>query len=136
MATPDSGSFNSLTRRHGVKIDSAAGVEACSLAVGEVIGYENIVSASRMISAVKFVKTVDLANQLVQSDTLINGIFTPVLPLSTPSKKVTLSNVPPFIPNEALIKLLAHYGKTISPLKMIQIPSTWYQVSTLETCVL
>lgn len=136
MATPDSGSFNSLTRRHGVKIDSAAGVEACSLVVGEVIGYENIVSASRMISAVKFVKTVDLANQLVQSDTLINGIFTPVLPLSTPSKKVTLSNVPPFIPNEALIKLLAHYGKTISPLKMIQIPSTWYQVSTLETCVL
>lgn len=136
MATPDSGSFNSLTRRHGVKIDSAAGVEACSLAVGEVIGYENIASASRMISAVKFVKTVDLANQLVQSDTLINGIFTPVLPLSTPSKKVTLSNVPPFIPNEALIKLLAHYGKTISPLKMIQIPSTWYQVSTLETCVL
>lgn len=87
MATPDSGSFNSLTRRHGVKIDSAAGVEACSLAVGEVIGYENIASASRMISAVKFVKTVDLANQLVQSDTLINGIFTPVLPLSTPSKK-------------------------------------------------
>lgn len=135
MATPDSGSFNSLTRRHGVKIDSAAGVEACSLAVGEVIGYENIVSASRMISAVKFVKTVDLANQLVQSDTLINGIFT-CFPCLHLQKKVTLSNVPPFIPNEALIKLLAHYGKTISPLKMIQIPSTWYQVSTLETCVL
>uniref|UniRef100_A0A9J7XS90 Uncharacterized protein n=1 Tax=Cyprinus carpio carpio TaxID=630221 RepID=A0A9J7XS90_CYPCA len=35
-----------------------------------------------------------------------------LLPLSTPSKKVTLSNVPPFIPNEVLIGLLARYGKT------------------------
>lgn len=52
---------------------------------------------------------------------MINGIFTPVLPLSTPSKKVTLSNVPPFIPNEVLIGLLARYGKTVSPIKMIPI---------------
>jgi len=44
-----------------------------------------------------------------------------VLPLSTPSKKVTLSNVPPFIPNEVLIGLLARYGKTVSPIKMIPI---------------
>lgn len=64
MATPGSGSFNSLTRRHGVKIDSVAGVEGCSLAVGEAVGHENIVSASRMNSdVVVFVKTVDLANQ-------------------------------------------------------------------------
>lgn len=123
MATPGSGgSFNSLTRRHGVKIDSVAGVEECSLAVGEEVGHENIVSASRMNSAVVvFVKTVDLANQLVERGIVINGIFTPVLPLSTPSKKVTLSNVPPFIPNEVLIGLLARYGKTVSPIKMIPI---------------
>lgn len=105
MATPGSGgSFNSLTRRHGVRIDSVAGVEGCSLAVG----HESNVSASRMNSAVVvFVKIVDLANQLVQSGIVINGIFTPVLPLSTPSKKVTLSNVPPF---------------------------DWHQVSSLKTC--
>ncbi len=36
---------------------------------------------------VVFVKTVDLANQLVESGVVINGIFTPVLPLSTPSKE-------------------------------------------------
>lgn len=123
MATPgSSGSFNSLTRRHGVKIDSVAGVEECSLAVGEAVGHENIVSASRMNSAVVvFMKTVDLANQLVENGIVINGIFIPVLPLSTPSKKVTLSNVPPFIPNEVLIGLLARYGKTVSPIKMIPI---------------
>jgi len=77
MATPGSGeSFISLTRRHGVKIDSGAGVEGCSLAVGEAVGHENIVSASRMNSAVVvFVKTVDLANKLVQSGIVIKGVF-------------------------------------------------------------
>ncbi len=122
MAAPGSGSFNSLTRRHGVKIDSTAGVEDCGLAVGEEIGHDNVLSASRMNGAiVVFAKTVDLANQLVQNGIVIKGIFTPVLPLSTPSKKVILSNVPPFIPNEVLVNLLARYGKIVSPIKMIPI---------------
>ncbi len=117
-----SGSFDFLTRRHGVKVDSAVNIEECSLAIGEVIGTENIVSASRMNNAfVVFVKTVDLANQLVESGVVINGIFTPVLPLSTPSKRVTLSNVPPFISNEVLTGMLSRYGKLVSPIKMIPI---------------
>ncbi len=70
---------------------------------------------------VVFVKTVDLANQLVESGVVINGIFTPVLPLSTPSKRVTLSNVPPFLSNEVLTGMLSRYGKLVSPLKMIPI---------------
>lgn len=98
-----------------MKIDSTAGVEACGSAVGEEIGHENILSASRMNNTVVvFVKTVDLANQLVQNRILIKGIFTPVHPLSTPSKKVTLSN-------EILTKLLGRYGKIVSPIKMIPI---------------
>lgn len=122
MAAPGSGSFNSLTRRHGVKIDSNASVEDCGLAVGEEIGHDNVLSASRMNGAVVvFAKTVDLANQLVQNGVVIKGIFTPVLPLSTPSKKVILSNVPPFIPNEVLANLLARHGKIVSPIKMIPI---------------
>ncbi len=117
-----SGSFDFLTRRHGVKVDSAVNVEECSLVIGEVIGTENIMSASRMNNAiVVFVKTVDLANQLVESGVVINGIFTPVLPLSTPSKRVTLSNVPPFISNEVLTGMLSRYGKLVSPIKMIPI---------------
>ncbi len=68
------------------------GVEDCSLAVGTLIGYENILSASRMNSAVViFVKTIELANQLVETGVEINGIFTQVLPLSSPSKRVMLS---------------------------------------------
>ncbi len=51
----------------------------------------------------------------------IDGTFILVLPLSTPSKKVTLSNVPPFIKNETLVGMLSRYGKLISPLKMIPI---------------
>ncbi len=47
-----SGSFDFLTRRHGVKVDSAVNIEECSLAIGEVIGTENIMSASRMNNAI------------------------------------------------------------------------------------
>ncbi|KAI2646739.1 Chaperone protein DnaK [Labeo rohita] len=44
-------SLDFLTRRHGVKIVSKASVEDCSLAVGEVVGCENVMSASRMNNA-------------------------------------------------------------------------------------
>lgn len=92
-----------------MKIDSTGSVEECSLAVGEVIGPENILSRSRLNSViVVLVKTTDLANPLVESGIVVNGTFTPVLPLSAPSKKVTLSNVPPFISNELLMLYMAN----------------------------
>lgn len=122
MAMTGSRSFDFLTRRHGIKVDSTVSVEECSLAIGEVVGTESILSASRMNNAiVVFLKTVDLANQLVESGIVIGGIFTPVLPLSTPSKRITLSNVPPFISNEVLTGMLSRYGKLVSPIKMIPI---------------
>ena len=40
--------FENLTRRHGVKVVSDATVEVCSLAIGEIVGYDDIKSASRM----------------------------------------------------------------------------------------
>ncbi|MGH0128140.1 UNVERIFIED_CONTAM: hypothetical protein FKN15_061448 [Acipenser sinensis] len=45
-----SGGLGALSRRHGVSClpDTGVSVEECLLAVGEVFGYENIVSASRM----------------------------------------------------------------------------------------
>jgi len=111
-----------LTRRHAVKLSLNASVEECSLAIGEVVGCENVLSASRMNNAiVVFLKTVELANLLVESGVVIDNVFVPVLPLSTPSKKVTLSNVPPFIKNEVLVKLLERHGRLVSPIKMIQI---------------
>lgn len=44
-----------------------------------------------------------------------------VLPLSTPSKKIMLSNVPPFIKNEALERELSRYGKIMASIKMIPL---------------
>lgn len=124
MAAPSVGSLEFLTRRHGVKVDSAVSVEECVLAVGAVVGIENVLSASRMNNAVVlFLKTIEFANLLVENGIEVGGIFTLVLPLSTPSKKVMLSNVPPFIKNETLAAMLARYGKLVSPVKMIPIGS-------------
>lgn len=114
MATPGVQNLVFLTRRHVVKIDSAFGAEECSLSIGTLIGYESILSASHMNGAtVVFVKTIELANQLVETGVDICGIFTQVIPLSTPSKRVTLSNVPPFIKNEVLVEMLSRYCKLV-----------------------
>ncbi|XP_060758916.1 scavenger receptor cysteine-rich type 1 protein M130-like [Neoarius graeffei] len=116
--------FDKLTRRHAVKIASTASVEDCSLAAGEVVGYENIGSASRMNNAiVLFLKSIELANHLTETDVVIDGVFTSVVPLSKPSKKVILSNVPPFISDEVLGQTLSRYGKLVSTIKKIPIAS-------------
>lgn len=79
-----------------MKVASAVRVEKCCLAVGDV-GHVSILSASRMNNAtVIFLSTVEKANNLVETGIVVDDLFTPVLPLSTPSMKVTLSNVPPF----------------------------------------
>lgn len=43
------------------------------------------------------------------------------MPLSKPLKKVILSNVPPFIPNDTLERILVHYGKLMELIKMITL---------------
>ncbi|KAL2096623.1 hypothetical protein ACEWY4_008771 [Coilia grayii] len=124
MADPGEESLTFLTRRHAVKITSPVSIEACSLAIGELIGHPNILSASRMNNAiVLFLRTIELANDLVESGVVIDGGFTEVLPLSTPTKKVTLSNVPPFIDDLTLSEMLSRYGKIVSPIRMIPIAS-------------
>lgn len=122
MATPGAHALSSLTRRHGIKVASAANVESCCLAVGEVVGYEHILSASRMNSAIViFLSSIEKANEIVQKGIVIDGMFTAVLPLSLPSKRVTLSNVPPFISDAVLTQALSRYGKLVSSIKKIPI---------------
>lgn len=114
--------LSSLTRRHGVKVASAVSVESCCLAVGEIVGHENILSASKMNSAIViFLSTVENANEVVQRGIILEGVLTPVMPLSLPSKRVTLSNVPPFISDEVLTQALSRYGKLVSSIKKIPI---------------
>lgn len=122
MTAPRSQVLSKLTRRHGVKVASVVSVENCCLAVGEVVGHENIMSASKMNSAIViFLNSVEKANELVETGIVVDNLFTPVLPLSMPSKKVLLSNVPPFISDETLVGIMSRYGKLVSPIKKIPI---------------
>ncbi|KAL1256291.1 hypothetical protein QQF64_011836 [Cirrhinus molitorella] len=114
----------SLSLRHGVRCVPEQGVtvESVLLAVGEQIGCENISSASRMNKAVVvFLKEEQLVAQLIESGVVISGSFCPILPLATLTSKVTISNVPPFIPDEVIERELVRFGRIASPIKVISL---------------
>ncbi len=114
----------SLTRRHAIKVTAVVSVEDCCLAIGEVVGHSGVLSASRMNNAIViFLDSVDKANDLVEQGIVIRGEFVSVLPLSLPAKKVTLSNVPPFVSDEILTQALLRHGKLVSPIKKIPLRS-------------
>lgn len=118
------GDFSQLTIRHGCKCmpDASVSVEDCLVAVSAAVGGVNIRSASRMNKAIViFLSQSQMANDLIENGLTINEMFVPVLPLSSPSKKIVLSNVPPFVKNEKLEEILVRYGKLVSPIKMITL---------------
>ncbi|KAI3369189.1 hypothetical protein L3Q82_026139 [Scortum barcoo] len=109
-----------LTRRHAVRLVPAVScsVEEVSLAVGEVVGYGSVKSASRMNGAVLiFLDSPEKVSDVVVSGVVIQDSFTPVHPLVNPARKITISNVPPFIRNEVLAKELSRFGQLVSPIK-------------------
>ncbi len=74
------------------------------------VGHENIVSASRMNQAVVvFLKEQHFVNQLIENGLVINDNFVQVTPLQAPTAKITVSNVPPFIPDDALERELVRF---------------------------
>ncbi|KAE8280196.1 Transposon TX1 uncharacterized 82 kDa protein ORF 1 [Larimichthys crocea] len=112
--------FSRLTRRHGIKIGagSPCSVEEVALAVGEVIGHGYVKSAARMNSAVVlFLETVEQVNRLVETGITVNGMFEPVM--TQPARKITLSNVPPFISDDFLTRELSRHGKVVSPIRKV-----------------
>ena len=114
--------FSGLTRKHGIKVGagSPCSVEEVALAVGEIIGHGSVKSAARMNSAVVlFLDKLEQVNRLVETGITVNAMFEPVLPLAQPATKITLSNVPPFISDEFLIKELSRHGKVISPVRKL-----------------
>lgn len=122
MASSERVSLDRLSRRHGIKLApvSNVSVEQCVLAVGEVVGCDSILSASRMNSAVVvFLDTIEKVNSVVQNGVVIQDTFTPIMPLLQPAKKVILSNVPPFIKDELLLAELSRHGKVVSQMKKI-----------------
>ncbi len=66
-------------------------------------------------------KTEQLVNQLTESGIWIKEMFVPVTPLAAPATKVTISNVLPFISNDAITKELTRFGKIASPVRMIPL---------------
>ena len=111
--------------RQGVRIvpaDSSTTVEVVLLAVGEQVGHDKIVYASRMNRAVVvFLKEVPHVNQLIESGVFIGDTFVQVSPLSVPSTRITVSGVPPFIPNELLEQELRRFGKMASGFKTVSL---------------
>ncbi len=104
--------FEQLSRRHGIKLAPVVNcsVEDCSLAVGKAVGFDSIMSAERMNSAVViFLDTIEKVNSVVQSGVVIQDTFTPVIPL------------PPFIKDETLINELSRHGKIVSQMKRIPL---------------
>lgn len=113
-----------LTARHGCKCmpDESITVEDVLNAIGVDLGASNILSASRMNKAiVVFLKEESMVDDLVERGLTVGNVFVSVLPLSNLAKKVMLSNVPPFISNDSLERLLVRYGKLVGPIKMIPL---------------
>ncbi len=124
MEAHSSGWDSSLSLRHGVRCVPVAdaSVEDVLVAVGEQIGFENIVSASRMNKAVViFLKEQSLVGRLIESGVWVSGVFCVISPLASLSTKVTISNVPPFIPNCEIERELLRFGKLASGIKMIPL---------------
>ena len=90
------------------------------MAVGELIGHSSIKSAARMNGAVViFVDSVAKANKVVETGIVVNDSFVSVSPLTTPAAKVTISNIPPFIGDELLIRELSRHGKVVSAIRKL-----------------
>lgn len=98
-------------------------VEDVLLAMCEVFGGgKNIKSASRMNKAiVVFLAETAMVDKLIEEGLVIMDSFVQVLPLSSPAKRVVLSNVPPYFENEILEGILSRYGKQTAPIRPVLV---------------
>lgn len=114
-----------LSIRQGVRIvplDSNVTVEEVLLAVSEQVGHDKLCFESRMYKAVVvFLKDEPHVYHLIESGVFIRDIFVQVSPLSVPSTRITVSGVPPFIPNELLENELRRFGKFASGFKTVSL---------------
>uniref|UniRef100_A0A674CAY2 RRM domain-containing protein n=1 Tax=Salmo trutta TaxID=8032 RepID=A0A674CAY2_SALTR len=116
-----------LRKKVGVK------VEEVLLAVGEQVGAEFIHSASRMNKAVVvFMKRENLVGRLIASGIFVRDVLVPVLPLSTPSTRVVVANLPPFITDDQIRKELSRFGKFASGFRVL---SAGFQAAAVKHVV-
>lgn len=113
-----------LSLQHGVRCvpDDGVMVEDVLVAVGDEVGFESIIYASRMNKAVVvFVKEKNTACRLIENGIVIRDNLVQVTPLHAPSSKIIISNIPPFISNEALERELVRFGKFASEFRTISL---------------
>ncbi len=97
-------------------------IEEVLLVTGEQVGHENIIYASRMNKAVViFLKNEKLVNRLIESGVWLKESFLSITPLHAPATKVTISNVPPFVKDDAIIRELTQRGKMANAVKTIPL---------------
>lgn len=77
-------------------------------------------------AVVIFLDSVDNVYQVVESGVVIKDTLIPLLSLLNPVRKVTISNVPPFVRNKLLEKLSAPIFHKNVPFRL--------QIPTLKTC--
>ena len=107
---------------HGFKISTTflSSVVDCSLAVAEIVGHSSIRSAARMIGAVViFMDSVAKANKVVEKGIVVKDSFVSVSPLTTPTTRITISNIPPFIGDEVLLRERLRHGKIILAIRKL-----------------
>ena len=100
--------YEALTRKHGVVCvpPNEVSVDDIVTAIGNLLGFEKVHAASRMNKrVVVFISDDHLVHDIVSTGiSTENGYFILASPLATTSTKIVLSDVPPFIKNEALVK--------------------------------
>lgn len=102
--------------------DQICTVEDVLMAMGSVVGHDKIISASRMNKAVVvFLEEEKFVNVLVENGIEMADTFVQVTPLRSPATRVIISNAPPFIKNEAIIKELSRFGRFASSIKTVPL---------------
>ena len=92
------------------------------MAVGEQVGHDKLSYASRMNKAVVvFLKDEPFVHRLIEAGVVIRDLFVQVSPLSVPSTRITVSGVPPFIPNNLLENELRSFGKQASGFRTVSL---------------
>ncbi|TWW81823.1 Transposon TX1 uncharacterized 82 kDa protein ORF 1 [Takifugu flavidus] len=120
LSSPRVRSVTGLSRKHGVKVGAGFVLsveEVWRLAVGQEIGHSSVKSATRMNRAVVLFLKVEQVNMLVETGITVGGQFVQVTLLTQPAARITLSNVPPFISDEFLVRELSRPGKVFSPFR-------------------
>ncbi|KAK3537880.1 hypothetical protein QTP70_022160, partial [Hemibagrus guttatus] len=123
-AGPEFKDTRAVAEELGLRCVPANGVtvEEVLLGIGKEIGYDSISSASHMNKVVVvFVKEESHVSHLTNVGIVVSGEFVLVSPLIAPTVRVTVSNVPPFIPNGEIERGLTCYGKLASAIRTVPL---------------